>query len=237
MVQYPISGTVTKDTQQEFYRLVVEKETTKCWSWIGQYGADGRPIFRGEKAYRVMYELRNGDVPVGFHVHHKCENSACVNPRHLVALSPEDHRAVHSTKDRTIKEQIYRGEWKKIQVAKAEAQRLERERLERQRIERERQRLERERLAEIERQQLAALAAEEERKKQLLRLERRGRLALRLRKLFFYGSLALVCVLIAWLFWPSTDSLPTQSSEWRRIIVAGFGLVALVLLILGFEED
>lgn len=124
---------MTERTKQEFYRLVVEKETTKCWSWIGQYDADGRPIFRGEKAYRVMYELRNGDVPVGFHVHHKCENSACVNPRHLVALSPEDHRAVHSTKNNTIKEQIYRGEWQKIQAAKAEAARLERERYERER--------------------------------------------------------------------------------------------------------
>jgi hypothetical protein len=96
-----------------------------------------------------MYELRIGDVPVGFHVHHKCENSGCVNPRHLVALSPEDHRAVHSTKDKTIKEQIYRGEWQKIQAAKAEAARLERERLERQWLERERQRL------EVERQRLA----------------------------------------------------------------------------------
>ena len=162
---------MTEQGKREFLKLVVEKETTKCWSWSGDHDADGRPIFRGEKAYRVMYELRVGDVPVGFHVHHKCKNCACVNPRHLVALSPEDHRAVHATKNRAIQEQIYRGEWAKIQAAKVEAARLERERLERRRLEWERQleeqRRERERLAEIERQRLAELAAENERRRQI----------------------------------------------------------------------
>jgi hypothetical protein len=52
------------------------KGTTECWPWTGGHDEDLRPVFRGEKAYRVMYELRNGDVPAGFHVHHKCENSA-----------------------------------------------------------------------------------------------------------------------------------------------------------------
>src|SRR5271166_6961669 len=109
-----ISWTVTVQSKREFLQLVVEKETTKCWSWVGEHDADGRPVFRGEKAYRVMYELRNGDVPTCFHVHHKCENSSCVNPRHLVALSPEAHRAVHGTRDPALKERIYRGEWERI---------------------------------------------------------------------------------------------------------------------------
>jgi hypothetical protein len=48
---------LTENTKQEFLKLVVEKETTACWSWSGDHDADFRPVFRGEKAYRVMYEL------------------------------------------------------------------------------------------------------------------------------------------------------------------------------------
>ena len=110
----------------------------------------------------------------------KCENSACVNRRHLVALSPEDHRAVHSTKYRTIKEQIYRGEWEKIQAAKAE----ERSRLERELLERDRQ-LRKQQLAEIERLRNLALAAEEERKKRLLREERWREFRARLKRFLY----------------------------------------------------
>jgi Ras of Complex, Roc, domain of DAPkinase len=59
-------------------------------SWIGEHDAHGRPVFRGERAYRVMYRLRNNDVPTGFHVHHKCENSSCVNVLDKVRAHYED---------------------------------------------------------------------------------------------------------------------------------------------------
>jgi hypothetical protein len=151
---------MTDQTKREFLLLVVEKETTKCWSWVGEHDSDGRPIFRGDKAYRVMFRLRVGDIPEGFHVHHKCWNSACLNPRHLVALSPEAHSAVHATKDNALREQIYRGQWEQIQAAKAEAARLERARLEIELLQRERQR------------ELARIEADRERLEKEKHLER-----------------------------------------------------------------
>jgi hypothetical protein len=185
---------LTEDTKHAFWRLVVQKGTTACWSWAGEYDADCRPLFRSEKAYRVMYEEVKGDIPAGFHVHHKCESCACVNPGHLVALSPEAHRAVHATKDKTLKAQIYRGEWEQIEEAKAEAERFLRERIERQRREQEeeerrrleavrleQERLERERLKrqrhqerleEIEREIIAARNAEDRRITKLRREQR-----------------------------------------------------------------
>jgi hypothetical protein len=191
------AGTVTEQTNRdrEFFQLVVEKETTRCWSWLGDHDEDGRPVFRGDKAYRVMYRLRVDDVPERFHVHHKCENSACVNPRHLVALSPEAHRAVHATKDHALKERIYRGEWRRIKTEKALAEQLARERRERQWREQERlaeeQLREYERLAEEQRQRVAAIAAEEARKRE----ERRKKRAVALRKLRIYGTPVLACEL------------------------------------------
>src|ERR1700730_18636135 len=114
---------------EKFYQFVVQDKTGKCWSWIGKY-EDGRPVFRGEKAYRFMHVLRLDEIPTGFEVHHKCENSACVNPRHLVALSPDDHRAVHAIKDKEIREQIYLGNHQ-------HAERLIRAKLQREKLKRE----------------------------------------------------------------------------------------------------
>jgi hypothetical protein len=47
-----------------------------------------------ELAARAMYRIHHGD-PGANHVHHTCENSFCVNPDHLVALPPPDHRGLH----------------------------------------------------------------------------------------------------------------------------------------------
>jgi hypothetical protein len=88
-----------------FESLVAMGKSADCWGWAGQFDSDMRPVFQGKYAYRIMYELRKGNIPPGLHIHHRCFNSQCLNPRHLIALSPEAHRAVHSNPDRA--EHIY----------------------------------------------------------------------------------------------------------------------------------
>ncbi len=46
-------------------------------------------------AHRLVYELHNGPIPSGYEIDHRCNQSKCLNPEHLEALSPEDHDARH----------------------------------------------------------------------------------------------------------------------------------------------
>lgn len=54
----------------------------------------------GTGAHRAMWELMIGPVPPAHEVHHKCENTACVNPGHLEIKSVQDHRALHGNDGR-----------------------------------------------------------------------------------------------------------------------------------------
>jgi hypothetical protein len=76
--------------------------TTGCWMWTGASWANGYGYMqvdglRGVGAHRVAYSLWVGEIPDGHHVHHDCEQPACVNPQHLRALSPADHEAHHAS--------------------------------------------------------------------------------------------------------------------------------------------
>ena len=46
------------------------------WSYVG---------------HRVSYFLRNGDIPDGMVIRHKCDNKICTNPEHLEIGTPSDN--------------------------------------------------------------------------------------------------------------------------------------------------
>lgn len=50
---------------------------------------------RRVRTHRAVYELIVEDIAPGNHVHHECEMPACINPAHLVQLTPEEHVARH----------------------------------------------------------------------------------------------------------------------------------------------
>jgi hypothetical protein len=75
---------------------------TECWEWTGYADSNGygrvydpsRP--RGSRTqwvHRVSYETHNGPIPAGYQIDHTCQNTICMNPRHLDAVSATDHAA------------------------------------------------------------------------------------------------------------------------------------------------
>jgi len=86
-------------SQKKFWKQVIKLGKNDCWIWDGVIGTHERGVFtvNGQQmpAYRYVYIITRGFIRKGFHVHHTCQNGHCVNPNHLQALSPEDHRDRH----------------------------------------------------------------------------------------------------------------------------------------------
>lgn len=88
----------------KFHSSYIPEPMSGCWLWIGsirgsstkkaanelKYGcmwANGRAIV----AHRFSYSIHLSDPNPKNHIHHKCENTLCVNPSHLQEVTPAEH--------------------------------------------------------------------------------------------------------------------------------------------------
>lgn len=79
--------TTASADEERFWSMV--KKSEGCWEWQGRarnqsgyggFSAQGKE----HMAHKWLYELRNGNIPIGFRLHQQCENPKCVRPDHVV---------------------------------------------------------------------------------------------------------------------------------------------------------
>ncbi len=79
-----------------------DPDANGCHIWRGRLDEHGYGMTNGadravaKRAHTVAWIRVHGPVPTGRVLHHRCLNPACVNPAHLVCLTPVEHQAAHT---------------------------------------------------------------------------------------------------------------------------------------------
>jgi hypothetical protein len=95
-----------KTFDQRFWSKV--NKTPTCWVWtacVDKMGY-GRFYVAGKKRdhpHRISWAMKNGPIPKGMFVLHKCDNPPCVNPDHLILGTHLENMQDRDRKGRGIK--------------------------------------------------------------------------------------------------------------------------------------
>lgn len=105
---------------QRFHAKYEVDAVSGCWNWTAHistegYGTIGETVEPGRSvslyAHRVSYEMHKGPIPAGLVVDHMCNNTRCVNPEHLQAISHRENinRSPSPSVQRRLADRCIRG--------------------------------------------------------------------------------------------------------------------------------